>query len=88
MSGDKMRIWAASFIAIALVLGACSRTDRRTDVRRDDHSAANEVGRAAYHLSQETKKAAAKAAHELNKAGKQAHEGWNEAKRESHDKGK
>lgn len=77
-----MRVWTVSLITLGLVLGACSRGDRNTRPS-DDHSIANKMGRAAYHLSQETKKAASKAAHELNKAGKEAHQGWNEAKRES-----
>lgn len=77
-----MRIWTASLITLGLLLGGCSRADRASR-SSDNHSIANKMGRAAYHLSQETKKAASKAAHELNKAGKEAHQGWNEAKRES-----
>ncbi|HZT38304.1 MAG TPA: hypothetical protein VFA28_10420 [Bryobacteraceae bacterium] len=82
---DMMRIGAASLILLAWLLGGCARADRNAR-SSDEHSLANQMGRAAYRLSQKTKKAASKAAQELSKAGKEAHQGWNEAKRESREK--
>jgi len=69
-------------VVLATALVGCSRHDND---RRDDHSAAREAGRAAYHLSQETKKAAREAGRELDHAAREAHEGWNDAKHEHKD---
>jgi hypothetical protein len=64
-------------LAAGMVFTSCTRDDRR-----NNDSAAREVGRDAYRATEELKRGAKKVEQDARKAGKDVREGWNEAKHE------
>ncbi len=70
-------------IVLAGLSGACSRNrDAERERARQDQTAGEKAGRAAYWASKRAEKAIKGAARDLGKAAKQAHEGWSDAERE------
>ncbi len=73
-------------IAVMLLGAFSSGCSRRRDAERErarqDQTAGEKAGRAAYWASKRAEKAIKGAARDVGKAAKQAHEGWSEAERE------
>jgi hypothetical protein len=79
-----MRIWTIiAIIVLGMTLAACSRNrDAERERRKQDETAGEKVGKAAYWASKRAEKALRSAARDLGRAAEQAHQGWSEAERE------
>ena len=76
-----------ALIALAASVESCARRgDPDARNTRQDQTAGEKAGKAAYWASKRAEKAVKKAAQDLNKAAQQAHQGWREAAREDRSK--